>query len=79
MRVHPISLALRFLKGQRRVRGAPYLGGPTFGSELDAVHVLRQMTGQDFGIDAARWGAWLRQNRWVYSADPDDPRLARRD
>jgi hypothetical protein len=66
MRVHPISLALRYLKGQRRVRGAPYYGGSPFGSEAEAVRVLREFTGEDFGTDAAKWGKWLRQNRRVY-------------
>jgi hypothetical protein len=33
MRIHPLSLALRYLKGQRKVRGAPYYGQPAFASE----------------------------------------------
>jgi translation initiation factor IF-1 len=40
--------------------------------------MLRRLTGQDFGADAARWGEWLRANRWVYHAPPDDPRLTSR-
>ena len=66
MRVHPISLALRYLKGQRTTRAAPYYGRPLFDGVDEAVAVLRRATGQDFGTDAARWGQWLRQNRRVY-------------
>lgn len=76
MRVHPISLALRFLKGQRTMRATPFLGRPMFVNEEAAVSVLRRFTGRDFGTGAARWDDWLRRNRWVYRAAPDDPRLA---
>jgi len=38
--------------------------------------MLRRLTGQDFGMDAAKWGEWLQANRWVYYARPDDPRLS---
>ena len=71
MRVHPISLALQYLKGRRKLRG----GRVAFTNEDEAVATLRMFTGQDFGMDANRWGAWLRQNRWVYYASSDDPRL----
>jgi hypothetical protein len=76
---HPISLALRYLKGQRTLRGAPFYGRPLFSSPEQAAAQLRRLTGQDFGTDAGAWGAWLRRNRWVYYASPDDPRLTRRD
>ena len=77
MRIHPISLALRYLKGQRTLRGAPFYGRPLFDSPEQAVARLREFTGQDFGTDAAAWGEWLRGNRWVYTAGPDDhPRSA---
>jgi hypothetical protein len=76
MRIHPISLALRYLKGRRTLRAAPYHGRPVFDSPAQAAAHLRQFTGQDFGADAAAWGEWLRRNRWVYYARPDDPRLA---
>jgi hypothetical protein len=66
VRDHPLSLALRYLKGQRRFRGAPYYGAAPFDNEAEAVHVLRKFTGQDFGTDTKRWGAWLRKNRWAY-------------
>ena len=66
MRIHPISLALRYLKGHRTMRPAPFYGGQTFDSTEDAVKILRQLTGQDFGQDAKRWGQWLRKNRRVY-------------
>ena len=72
MRVHPISLALRYLKGQRQFRGAPYFGNSPFDSEAEAVAELRKLTGQDFGADAARWGQWLRANRRVYYASSQD-------
>ena len=77
MRIHPISLALRYLKGQRTLRAAPYYGRPLFDNPEGAVARLRQFTGQDFGADAVAWGEWLRRNRWVYHADPDDPRPTR--
>jgi hypothetical protein len=77
LRIHKISLALRYLKGQRTLRGAPYYGRPIFASAERAAEVLRRFTGQDFGTDAARWGEWLRHNRWVYHASPNDPRLSR--
>ena len=79
MRVHPISLALRYLKGQRNIRGAPYYGQPAFDSAEQAVECLRQYTGQDLGKNATKWGKWLRKNRWVYYASTDDPRLKHRD
>jgi hypothetical protein len=68
VRIHPISLALRSLRGERSLHGRPLQ------SPADAAATLRRLTGQDFGTDAARWGGWLRANRWVYTARPDDPR-----
>lgn len=62
MRIHLLSLALRFLKGERTIHGRV-----VFETEKEAVEVLRKGTGQDFGTDAEKWGAWLRQNRKVYS------------
>jgi len=29
-------------------------------SKEDARHMLRQLTGQDFGIDAKKWRAWWK-------------------
>jgi hypothetical protein len=72
MRIHPISLALRYLKGQRTLRGAPYYGRPVFDSPEEAAAQLSQITGQDFGTDAAAWGEWLRRNRWVYCGGSQD-------
>jgi hypothetical protein len=69
VRLHPITLGLRALRGERSIHGRP------LPSVREAVALLRQFTGQDFGRDAARWGEWLRANRWVYSVSPDDPRL----
>jgi hypothetical protein len=77
VRIHPISLALRFLKGQRTLRAAPFYGRPLFASPEEAAARLRQLTGQDFGADAAAWGEWLRANRWVYTAAPSDQRRRR--
>jgi hypothetical protein len=70
VRVHPISLALRYLKGQHTMRAAPYHGRPMFDGAEEAAEVLRQFTGQDFGHDAVRWGEWLRHNRWAYHRQP---------
>jgi hypothetical protein len=61
-------LALRYLKGQRTMRAAPFYGRPLYKSDEDAAAVLKRFSGEDFGTDAVRWGAWLRKNRWVYSA-----------
>lgn len=74
MRIHPISLALRYLRGRRTLPGAPFHGRPLFASPEAAAARLRLLTGQDFGTDAAAWGEWLRRNRWVYTARADDPR-----
>ena len=74
MRIHPISLALRYLKGQRSLRRAPYYGRSLFESPEEAAARLQEFTGQNFGTDASAWGEWLRRNRWAYSADADDPR-----
>jgi len=76
VRVHPISLALRFLKGHRTMRAAPYYGAPLFESDDAAAAVLRKFTGRDLGTNALAWGNWLRRNRWVYHATADDPRLS---
>ena len=61
------------------MRAAPFRGRPLFESDEIAIDVLRRFTGQGFGADAARWGRWLRKNRWVYHAAVDDPRRTRRD
>jgi hypothetical protein len=76
VRVHPISLAFRFLKGQHTMRAAPYYGAPLFESDDAAAAVLRKFTGRDFGTNAIAWGNWLSRNRWVYYASADDPRLS---
>jgi hypothetical protein len=78
VRIHPISLALRYLKGQRTLRGAPYYGRPLFDGPEEAATRLRQFTGQDFGTDATAWGEWLRRNRWVYYAGLEDRRRTKR-
>jgi hypothetical protein len=69
MRVHPIALALRYLRGRRTFRGAPFYGRPTFSSEAAAVGVLKALSGEDFGTDTRRWSAWLRKNGYGQYAD----------
>jgi hypothetical protein len=64
MRVHPLSLALQYLKGRRT-----WHGRKVFADMNEAVDTLRQSTGQDFGTDAKAWGAWLRTNRAAYHWD----------
>jgi hypothetical protein len=68
VRLHPITIGLRALRGERSIHGRP------LPDRAEAAAMLRQLTGQDFGEDAAAWGTWLRDNRWVYSASRDDPR-----
>ena len=67
MRLHPITIALRALRGERSIHGRP------LPETAEAVALLRRLTGQDFGRDAAAWGAWLRVNRRAYSAPPVAP------
>jgi len=62
VRIHPISLALRSLRGERSLHGRP-LDLPA-----TAAATLRRLTGQDFGTDVVRWGKWLRANRWAYAS-----------
>ena len=66
MRIHPISLALRCLRGEKTIYGRSL-----FASEADAADALTRMTGKDFGTDAKQWGEWLRHNRWVYQQSPE--------
>jgi len=61
MRLHPISLALQFIRGRRTFHDRR-----PFADEAEAVAVLRRLTGQDFGMDAEAWGTWLRNNRHAY-------------
>jgi hypothetical protein len=71
MRIHPVSLALQYLKGRRRIRAAPYYGASPFRDVRSAIRVLKLFTGQDFGTDTRKWSNWLRRNqadlynRWV--------------
>jgi hypothetical protein len=57
MRVPYQSLCLLALRGRKSLRGK------ALPSPEEALHALRRLTGQDFGYDAGRWGAWLRNNR----------------
>jgi len=58
MRIHPIPLFLRRLSLAResRSRYARKL------SWEDAYGELKNLTGQDFGDDVARWRAWIKQH-----------------
>jgi hypothetical protein len=60
MCLHPITIALRALRGERSIHGRPLPSAP------EAAEWLKRLTGQDFGEDVVRWGEWLRVNRWVY-------------
>lgn len=54
-RLTPIEVALRTLEGKQlppRCRISP----------AEALKILQNRTGQDFGTDAAGWRQWLRQN-----------------
>jgi hypothetical protein len=67
MRILPISLALKVLKGQ------------TFGGRLKSVTKeqartwLRNVSGLDFGYDAKAWSNWLKENRWAFNRFPFSP------
>jgi hypothetical protein len=65
-RINPVSLALRYLKGQRTFGAASFYGQAPFASVKEAGKLLRKYTKQDFGTDARRWGAWLRKHQRVY-------------
>lgn len=54
------------------IPGEGYRGSPQTEADLGAQRTrtraaisagLREFTGQDFGVDAARWQEWLRQHR----------------
>jgi hypothetical protein len=62
VRIHPITLALRYLRGRRTFRGAPFYGRPVFPHQAAAIRVLKDFTGQDFGTNTRRWSLWLRKN-----------------
>ena len=76
MRVHPVSLAMRYLQGRKTMRGAPYYGNPLFGCEAEAASVLQRFTGQDFGMDVRHWSEWVSRNRWVYYGRREAPPTA---
>jgi hypothetical protein len=63
MRVHPVTLALQYLRGRKRIRAAPYYGRSPFRNDQAAVAMLKRFTGQDFGSDTRKWSNWLRKNR----------------
>jgi hypothetical protein len=67
VRLHPITICLRALRGERSIHGRP------LPDAAEAAASLRRLTGQDFGTDAAAWGAWLRANRRVYNSPPEAP------
>ncbi len=53
---------MRFLRGQRTIKGAPYYGKSPFADDAAAFATLRKITGQDFGTDLAKWSAWLKKH-----------------
>lgn len=67
MRLGPITICLRALRGERSIRGRP------LPSLVEAAATLRRLTGQDFGTDADAWVGWLRANRRADTATPGDP------
>jgi hypothetical protein len=57
MRYLPHTLYLMSLRGRKTIHGRPLL------SAEEARAALVRLTGQDLGLDAARWAAWIKQNR----------------
>ena len=57
MRLPPHAIYLTALRGRRTLRGRAL---PT---PEEAAAMLRRLIGQDFGLDAGRWAAWIRANR----------------
>jgi hypothetical protein len=45
------------------LRGRKTLYGKSLPLKEDAIQVLRQLTGQDFGDDAEQWAKWIKVNR----------------
>jgi hypothetical protein len=45
------------LRGRRSLHGRP------LPSAEEAAQELREVTGQDFGLDADKWADWLRTHR----------------
>jgi len=64
---NPISCALRYVQDCQTGLGKPNPEQGSFQSVEDALEVLRQYSGKDFGLDAVRWRDWYRNNRWVFS------------
>ena len=57
MRLRPHTLCLMALRGRTTIYGR------ALPSKEEARERLREITGQDFGDDAEKWGQWLRKNR----------------
>jgi hypothetical protein len=57
MRYLPHTLCLLALRGRRSIHGR-LLPTPE-----EAARELRQLFGQDFGLDADKWVEWIRANR----------------
>ena len=64
---NPISCALRYVQDCQIGLAGPNPERTSFQSVDEALEVLRQYSGKDFGLDAARWREWYRNNRWVFS------------
>jgi hypothetical protein len=69
MRVRKTTLAVRYLRGKREIKAAPYYGAAPFVDEAHAIEVLRRLTGQDFGSDVAKWTGWLKKHPNGKSSD----------
>jgi hypothetical protein len=57
MRLRPHTLCLMALRGRKTLHGRP------LPSPEEATDMLRRLTGQDFGLDAESWAAWIRAKR----------------
>ena len=56
MRLWPHQICLRALRGEKSIHGR------ALPAKAEAAAQLKQLYGQDFGEDAAQWGASLRRN-----------------
>ncbi len=67
MRYLPHTLCMMALRGRKTIHGRPLPTGE------EAAEMLKQITGQNFGQDAAKWAAWIKENRrMLYKSPPLD-------
>jgi hypothetical protein len=57
MRLLSHTVWMMSLRGKRSIHRRPLV------PPEEAARFLRQLTGQDFGLDADKWAEWLRDNR----------------